>query len=389
MRSDVVAAIRSLTGAKTFTAVAIVVLAIGIGASSAIYSVADAVMFRQLPFADADRLVTVKESRPPASPDEAPPVLPQNFLDWDAQQDVFDALAAVTLRRVTVMDAGASAPEDLLLLRTTADFFDVIRFAPVLGRTFGREHEDDRRSKVIVLTHVLWQTRYGGDSAIVGRTITLDHEPYEVIGVLASEAAYRGGSVRGAQAIVPYVVPAAERVRMAGVSASYLSTVARLKPGTSLAQAQAQMDQIAASLRAEHPSWNENHHVRVAPLLDEFVNTEWRRWLWLLLGAAGVTLLIACVNVALLQLARAATREHEMSVRASLGAGRWRVIRQLLVENVLLAMMGTAAAVAVASGGVAVLKAAIPSAMPRLDEVHVDLRVLAVMTAVALVAASQ
>jgi predicted permease len=384
MRQDLVAAYRALTASKTFTAVAVTVLALGIGATAAIYSVVDHALFRELRFADADRLIVVREHRPSAPPDSTTPIAPQNFLDWDAQQDVFDPLAAYATSRVTIVEPGQE-PEDLAVRRTTADSFAVLGLRPALGRFYGAEHEVEGRNRLVVLSHGLWQRRYGANPAIVGQTIPLDGVPHEILGVLPPWATTSGGPAGNVEAFVPLAFPSSERIRVPNSGPRYLTSVGRLKPGMSLARAQDRMDQIAAGLRAAHPVWNEEHFVRLVPLQDQMLSG-WRSWLWMLLASAGMVLLIAAATVALLQLSRAAAREHEMSVRMSLGGSRWRLIRQLLVDNVALVVSGTLAALAVAHGAVGLLKAAMPGAMPRLDEVSVDLRVLGAMMAVAVVA---
>ncbi len=384
MRADLIAAIRSLRASKTFTTVALLVLALGIGASTAIFSVVDAVVLRGLPFDEHDRLVAVGERRPPpAEPDPSrdpsalTSVAPQNYLDWAAQQDVFESFAATAGAGYTLYEPG-SGPEDLRALRATADFFKVLRIAPVIGRPFTVENEVEGRNHVVVLSDSLWRRRFGGDPGVIGQTIPLEGNRYEVIGVLPPDVTYPVGAARASDLYVPYVVPPDERVRKPNWISIYLQTIGRLKPGVSIEQAQARMDQIAASLQAAHPEWNKDSLAGVRSLRDHVVGSRTKSWMLMLLGAVGIVLLIACVNVATLQLARATAREREVGVRAALGAGRWRLIRQLLVENVVLSLAGTALAVLLAWWGVQVLKGSMPDGVARVSAIALDLRVLAV-----------
>jgi predicted permease len=384
MRADLIAAARSLRASKGFTAVALVVLALGIGASTAIFSVVDAVVLRGLPFDEHDRLVAVGERRPPpAEPDPSrdpsalTSVAPQNYVDWAVQQDVFESFAATAGAGYTLYEPG-SEPEDLRALRATADFFKVLRIAPAIGRPFTAENEVEGRNHVVVLSDSLWRRRFGGDPGVIGQTIPLEGNRYEVIGVLAPDVTYPVGTARASDLYVPYVVPPDERVRKPDWISIYLHTIGRLKPGVSIEQAQARMDQIAASLQAAHPEWNKDSFAGVRPLRDHVVGARTKSWMLMLLGSVGIVLLIACVNVATLQLARATAREREVGVRAALGAGRWRLVRQLLVENVVLSLAGTALAVLLAWWGVQVLKGSMPDGVARVSAVALDLRVLAV-----------
>ena len=391
MRSDLRAAIRALAASPSFTLAALVVLALGIGAGTAVFSVVDAVVLRGLPFDEHDRLVAVGERRPPpAEPDPArdpaalSSVAPQNYLDWAARQDVFEALAATAGAGYTLYEPG-SEPEDLRALRATADLFRVLRIAPVLGRPFTVDHEVDGRHRVVVLSDALWRRRFGGDPGIIGRAIPLEGQRFEVIGVLGPDVTYPVGAARATDLYVPYVVPPDERVRRPNWFSMYLQVVGRLKPGVTVAQAQARMDQIAEALRAEHPEWNKDSLAGVRPLHDHVVGARTRAWLLMLLGAVGLVLLMACVNVATLQLARATARERDIGVRAALGASRWRLVRQLLVESVVLSCTGTVLAVLIAWWGVQVLKGAMPDGVARVSAIALDLRVLGVAALVAIV----
>jgi putative ABC transport system permease protein len=391
MRDDLKAAFRSLRSSKTFTAVALVVLALGIGASTAIFSVVDAVVLRGLPFDEHDRLVALGERRPAgrfADPTRDPQALssaaPQNYIDWAAQQQVFESIAAIAGGSFTLREPGAE-PEDLRAQRVTAGFFDVLRIRPALGRAFTAENEVEGRHRVAVLSDALWHRRFGGDPNIIGRAIPLEGGSFEVAGVLPPEVTYPVGAPRATDLWVPYVVPQTERIRNPKSFSIYLQTIARLKPGVSLEQAQAQMDQIAAALEKTHPKWNKDSKVGVRPLRDHVVGARTKSWMLMLLGAVGIVLLIACANVANLLLARASAREREVGIRAALGAGRWRLIRQLLVESLVLSIVGTVLAVILAWWAVQILRTAMPEGVPRISQIALDLRVLGAAASMSLV----
>jgi putative ABC transport system permease protein len=393
MLDDLKAAFRSLRSSKTFTFVALAVLTLGIGASTAIFSVVDAVVLRGLPFDEHDRLVAVGERRIPR-PGEAPrpnvdpasvsSIAPQNYADWAAQQQVFESIAAIAGGALTLREPGAE-PEEIRAQRVTADFFKVLREQPALGRTFTVENETDGNHRVAVLSDALWRRRFNGDPGIIGKSIPLEGGTYEVAGVMPSDFAYPVGAVRPTEMWVPFVVPADERIRNPNSISIYLQSIARLKPGISIEQAQANMDQISASLKAAHPKWNEFTLAGVRPLRDHIVGARTKQWMLMLLGAVGIVLLIACANVANLLLARASSREREVGIRAALGAGRWRLIRGLLVESLLLSVVGTILALFLAWWGVNVLRTSMPDGVPRLSSIAVDMRVLGVAAFVSLI----
>ena len=391
MRDDLKAALRSLRSSPTFTAVALIVLALGIGASTAIFSVVDAVVLRSLPFDEHDRLVAVGERRRPGpTPDPGrdplavSSIAPQNYNDWAAQQRVFESMAAFTQTGVTLREPGAE-PEDLRAIRATAGFFDVLRVRPAAGRPFTAENEVDGRHRVAVLSDALWRSRFGGRPDIIGRTLPLEGGSYEVVGVMPPDFTYPVGATRPTDLWVPYVVPPDERTRNPNYRSIYLQGIARLKPGVSVQQAQAQMTQIAAALTQTHPDWNKDSQAGVRPLIDYLVGARTRSWMLMLLGAVGLVLLIACANVANLLLARASEREREIGIRAALGAGRWRLTRQLLVESLVLSAIGTTLAVILAWWGIQLLRTSMPEGVPRITSIALDLRVLAAAAGLALV----
>ena len=402
MHDDLKAAVRSLNSSKTFTVVALVVLTLGIGASTAVFSVVDAVVLRGLPFDEHDRLVAVGERYagpnraidPNRDPDGLSAVAPQNYLDWTAQQRVFESIAAMGSGWLTLR-APDAPPESLIPRRVTADFFKVLRVAPALGRTFAAENEVAGRDRVVLLSDGLWRRRFGADPGIIGRAIPLedleggraaaDTGGYEVIGVMPPGFGYPVGASRSTDVWIPYVVPDDQRVRDPARRSSYLQVIARLAPGVSLAQAHAQMDQVGIAIEQANPVWNKDTRVGVRPLVDHLVGARVRSWMLMLLGAVGLVLLIACANVASLLLARASARERDIAVRAAIGASRWRLVRQLIVESLTLSIAGTACAIVMAWWAVGVLRAALPESLPRVATIALDLRVLAAAAALSLV----
>ncbi|HVJ27866.1 MAG TPA: ABC transporter permease, partial [Vicinamibacterales bacterium] len=384
MRDDIRAAFRSLSSSKTFTVVALLVLALGIGASTAIFSVVDAVVLRGLPFDEHDRLVAVGQRRVPSpnepvrsdrDPEAVSSAAPQNYVDWAARQEVFESIAAIAGINFVLREPGAEA-EDLRGQRVTAGFFDVLRVEPRIGRRFRSESETEGQHLVAVLGHDLWTRRFGADPNIVGKMIHLEGGPYEVIGVMPADFKYPIGAARQTELWVPYVVPADERVRNPQRVSIYLSAIARLKPGVSIAQAQANMNQIATALTAEHPSWNKDTLIGVRPLRDHIVGARTRQWMLMLLGGVGIVLLIACANVANLLLAKASSREREVGIRAALGATRWHLIRQLMVESLVLSTLGTVLAIVLAWWAVSLLRTSMPEGVPRIAQIALDYRVL-------------
>ena len=394
MRDDLKAAFRALRSSKTFTAVALGVLTLGIGATTAIFSVVDAVVIRGLPFDEHDRLVamgqrTVPKPGAPVNPAIDPQSIgslaPQNYLDVAAQQQVFEAIAAVAGGAATLREPGGE-PEEIRTQRVTAGFFAVLREQPVIGRAFTTEHEVDGRHRVAVISAGLWRRRFGADPGIVGRRIPLDAGAFEVVGVMGPEFQYPVSIARPTEMWIPYVPSPEERVRNKQSYSIYLQSIARLKPGVSFSQAQANLDQITGSLTSQYPDYPHNKDTLFAirPLHDHIVGARTAQWMWMLLGAVGIVLVIACANVANLLLARATSREREVGIRAAMGAGRWHLLRQLMVESLVLSAIGTVLAILVAWWGVGVIKSAIPDGVPRISSITLDLRVLLAAAALSL-----
>ena len=278
--------------------------------------------------------------------------------------------------------------------RVTAGFFSVLRVRPALGHAFTVDNEAAGRDRVAVLSDGVWRRRFGADPQIIGRAIPLEDLEggrgategggYEVIGVMPPDFAYPVGATRPTDIWIPYVVPPNQRIRDPTQRNNYLQVIARLKPGVSLAQAQAQMDQVAAAIEQANPVWNKDNRVGVRPLVDHVVGARIRSWMLMLLGAVGLVLLIACANVANLLLARASAREREVGIRAALGAGRWRLVRQLMIESLTLSAAGTACAIVAAWWAVALLRSSMPDGVPRVTSIALDTRVLAAAAGLAL-----
>ena len=310
---------------------------------------------------------------------------PQNFLEWRAQQDVFEAIGAssgaggFTIR-------GDGPPEDLRALRTTANLFSILRVRPAIGQPYSEANEVDGNHRVMLISDGLWRRRFNADPDVVGKTMTFESGTWQVVGVMPAEFRYPIGPARATDLWVPYVV--AERDKVRGPGRSYfLNVVARLKPGATLEQARARMEQITAGLATAHPTWFQDRGIATVTLHDYIVGANVKSWMLMLLGAVGFVLLIACVNVANLMLARASARGRDVSIRAALGASRWQLARGLLVESLVLSCAGTLIGVAIAYWAVEVLRASLPATLPRLSLVAIDVRVLAIAALVSVVTA--
>jgi predicted permease len=361
--------LRTLKKSPGFTVVAVLTLALGIGANTAIFSVIDAVLLNRLPYPEPGRLVIVWEQNPGRGWLHNI-VSAANFKDWRSQNHAFTAMVAIDQKSYDV--GGTGEPLEVHGAQVSANLFSVLGVQPALGRAFQPDEDQPESAHVVVLSEDLWKQRYGGDRAIVGRQITLNHEPFTVIGVMP----------RGFH-FPPYESERFDQARLwvAGLDLTrpertwhqYIS-VARLKPGVSLAQAQAEMDTIARGLEQAHPE-QKGWSVQLVSLHDELVG-DTRSPLLVLLGAVGMVLLIACANLANLQLARVLTREREIAVRTALGAARGRVVRQFTTENVLLAMMGGGLGLLLAGWGVRFLVAVAPQNTPGLDQAGVNAGVL-------------
>jgi putative ABC transport system permease protein len=358
LRQDLRFGLRMLVKNPGFTAIAVGVLALGIGANSAIFSVVYGVLMRPLPYRAPQELVTLlHEGRYPVSP--------ADFLDWKNQSRTFEDMAAAELWGPTV--TGREQPERIVALRATSNIFRLLGNRPVLGRTFLTHEDAPGNENVVVLSHGLWQRRFGGDRSVSGRVVTLDGRPYTVIGVMPPEFQFAPYWATGAEMWAP--LPLAERA--ASRRGRSLRIFARLKPAVSLSEAQSEMNVIAGNLANAYPESNSRLTVTVVPLLEKVVG-EVKPALLILLAAVAFVLLITCANVAALLLARASTREREIAIRTALGAGRVRLARQFLTESLLLALGGGLLGVLLARLGVRLLVALGPADVPRLSSVSLD-----------------
>ena len=380
---DVRHAVRALRAAPSFTIVALAVLTLSIGAATAIFSVVDGVLLRQLPFPHADRLVAVGELNVKSGSDWGLNlVAPQNFLDWRTQQRVFSGLAAIGYASISVTPEPGQEPETLTTQAVTADFFSVLGIAPLIGRTFTSENEVNGRARMAVISHRLWQRRFGGAPDVAGRSLPGQQGGFEILGVMPPEFEYPVGAARPTEVWIPSVFRPDERIR--GNEFGYrLTVIGRLTDGVSFEHAQAQMNQITARLAAETPRWFEDRVAVVEPL-HHYITRGVRTWMLLLLAAVGCVLLIACVNLATLMLVRLSARDRELVIRAALGASRWDLGRVLLAESVLLSLGAAVLGVFVAWSGIELLRAAVPVEVPRIAAIAVDGRVLITMIAVAI-----
>ncbi|HEX8457751.1 MAG TPA: ABC transporter permease [Pyrinomonadaceae bacterium] len=372
---------RMLWKSPAFTLVAVLALALGIGANTAIFSVVNTVLLRPLPFERPEQLVLVWETHPFGRQlgYEHLPGSTANFNDWRQQADLFEGMAA--LNGWNVVLTGGDEPQRLTGVKASANLFSLLRVQPMLGRALLPEDERPGASHVVVLSHGLWQRRFGADPSVVGKTLTLDGESYNVVGIMPASAtfpqdmgmpAFFDFSVK-TDLWTPYAL-SDEETRNRG--SHHIAVVARMKEGVRLEQAQSQLTNLMRRLEEQYPDDNKDWGAAVLPLHEQVVGKS-RRAILILLGAVGFVLLIACANVANLLLARATARRKEIAIRSALGATRGRVVRQLLTESVLLALGGGALGVWLAIWGVDLLVALSPGNLPRPAEIGIDGRVLA------------
>ena len=362
-------AARSLRRSPGFTFVAILTLALGIGANTAIFSVVNAVLLRPLPYPDSERLMFISERDQQM---RRLSVAWPNYVDWRTQNSVFQEIGVYNRDSYNLI--GAGDPRRVLAGQVSAGFFTTLKVNPLLGRVFTHEEDQPGAAPVVVLSYSLWQSVFSGDSNVVNRTITLNNRSYSVLGVMPAE----------------FQFPARSEI---WVSAGQLSNrwqhrnnhpglyaVARLKDGITVEQARADLERIAASLASEYPDTNKGHGVTLTTLLENTLG-DISRSLWILFAAAGLVLAIACANVANLMLVRAATRQKELAIRSALGAGRLRLARQLLAESLLIAVIGSIAGLLLARWLLSALVVSTTPGLPRAAEIDLDGRVL-IFTAV-------
>jgi putative ABC transport system permease protein len=372
LAQDIRYGLRMLAKHKAFTSIAVITLALGIGANTAIFSVVNELLLRPLPFRDADRIVMLWEVTPEGRHQNT--TSRANFRRWREQNTSYQYVAAFTDQRVNL--TGDGEPEELSMQFATPEFFKVLGVDPILGRTFLPEDDGAGKPPVAVLSYALWQRRFGGQPSVIGQEMTLSGFKFSIIGVMPANFQFhikqRSGTGRAAElwSILPMPIGAGANER-----GRFLSAVGRLKDGVTVEHAGAELRTIEARLSDEVPQFNKNYSAEVLPLREQFFGNV-RRPLWLMLGAVGFVLLIACANVANLLLSLATSREKEIAVRAALGARRGRIVRQLLTESLLLALLGSTLGLGFAWLGIKALMLISPKDLVSFQSVSLNMTVL-------------
>jgi len=365
---DIRYGVRGLLKRPGFTVIALVALALGIGANTAIFSLVNAVVIRPLPFPDPDQLVWVFGNI--RSGGNRASVSPPDFLDYRSQNKTFEQFAASGTQPLSVNLTGSGDPERITASMVTGNYFDTFGITPAIGRGLTLENEKSGQDQVTVLSHAFWQKRFAGDASIVGKTLTLDSRSYQILGVMPAGVSLP----QTADLWVPINFDGDPEMKWR--KAHFLRPVGRMKPGVTLTQAQADTDMIAAHLEQQYPDSNTGWNLRLLSLREQLVGGT-RTILFVLFGAVGFVLLIACANVANLLLVRAAARQKEIALRTALGASRLRIIRQMLTESLLLSILGGALGALLAVWGVQLLVSLSGDSLPPTVNVGIDTNVLA------------
>src|SRR5882672_1095384 len=368
--SDLRFGFRMLRKAPGFTMVAVVVLALGIGANTAIFSVVNAVLLRPLPFQDSERLVQVWHVPPPKSFPGMTlfSVSPANYLDWEKQNHVFQDMAIY--RDLSYNLTAKGEPESVSAIGVSSEFFSVLRVQPILGRVFLPEENQSGGGHVAVLSQSFWQTHFASDPNIIGRNISLDNQSYDIVGVIPSKSVFPTSSDPKSQPQLWTPLAWTDAERAVRGNHNYL-VIARLKPAADVEQAGAEMNTISTLLEQQYPDDDKGWGAKVVPLRDQLVG-DVRPALLVLLGAVGFVLLIACANVANLVLVKTLARQKEIAIRTALGASSVRVVRQILSETLLLALTGGVLGLIFAHFGVKLIVAFLAQSLPRSTDITVD-----------------
>ncbi len=357
-------ALRQLAKTPGFTAIALLTLGLGIGACTAIFSVVNSVILRPLEYPESDRLVVIRETNLPQFPEFS--VAPGQYFSWLEQAKSYEQLAA--LRGGSYNLTGIGEPQRLTAKLITANYLTMLRVHPALGRAFTADEEAKDKANVVILSYGFWQRQFGGRPEVLNTTVQLNGQAFTIVGIMAKNFQIDSKT----DVFAPAAFSAEERQNHGG---HYISAISRLKAGVTVEQARSEMNVIASRLAKQFPDTNKGWGVKLAPML-EYAVADVRPVLYSLLGAVGFLLLIACVNVANLLLARATARAKEMTIRAALGASRVRIMRQLLTESVVLAVFGAALGLIIAQWGTSALLAFAPDTLPRAHGIGIDGTVL-------------
>lgn len=367
---DIRYGLRVLLKRPIFTLAAVITLALGIGTNTAIFSVVNAVLLRPLPFDDPDRILQLWSTNKQDGQNNLVVAVP-DFLDWQAQNKSFEQLAAYSFTSFIV--TGSQDPERVRGAKVSANFFQLLRVQPIAGSTFTTDDDRFGSERVAIIGHALWQRRFGGDPNVIGQPVRLSNQTYRIVGIMPEGFAFPVRKLGGAEIWIPHAFD--PNASMSKRSSSYLSVIGRLKKDVTFEQAQADMDLIARNLAQQYSGSNQNRGIRLVPLHEQMVEKV-RPMILILFAVVSSVVLIACINVATLLLARSSTRYREIVIRSAVGASRTRLIRQLLTESLLLGLIGGLLGLLLAAGGLKLLVTLIPPEISQLSAITLDKNVL-------------